>query len=169
MTIDTPPTSTAAPAAELLDVDWFDPRAVELRAAMDVEMGERYGDRSLADLGEEALTAFVIDPDDMIATVIAVVDGVPVGHAALRALGDEFELKRLITLEGYRGRGISRALIERIEAIARERGGTRVILQTGDRQPDAVRLYEWLGYEPIPIFAPYEPITFSRCFARSII
>jgi hypothetical protein len=37
---------------------------------------------------------------------------------------------------------------------------------TGDRQPDAVRLYEREGYTPIPIFPPYEELPFSRCFEK---
>jgi len=156
---------------QILAVDWADPRAVALRSAMDDEIMPRYADRFQdPDPESEAAraSAFAIDPDTMVVTLIATVDGVPAAHAALRMLGAEYELKRLVTLPEYRGRGLSKALIHAVEAAAADRGATRLILQTGDRQPEAVRLYEHLGYQSIPIYPPYEAISFSRCYERML-
>jgi GNAT superfamily N-acetyltransferase len=162
-------------------VDWADPRAVDLRRAMDEEIMPRYADRFDATSAVDTSTvdtstvdtstvdtAFAIDPDTMVLTLIATVDGVPAAHAALRMLGTEYELKRLVTLPEFRGRGLSRALITAVENAAAHRGARRLILQTGDRQPEAVRLYEHLGYRPIPIYPPYEAIWFSLCFERML-
>ena len=55
-----------------------------------------------------------------------------------------------------------------LERIAAERGAQRLILQTGDRQPEAVTLYERIGYTRIPIYAPYLEISFSQCFEKPI-
>ncbi|QYF73942.1 GNAT family N-acetyltransferase [Cryobacterium sp. PAMC25264] len=163
---------TVAPAlVQLHVVDWADPRAVGLRRAMDEEVGPRYADRfdnPSAETAAELAQAFAIDPDTMVLTLIATVDGVPAAHAALRMLGTEYELKRLVTLPEYRGRGLSKALIRAIESAAAERGARRLILQTGDRQPEAVRLYEHLGYSPIPIYPPYSAIWFSLCYERML-
>ncbi|MCU1689491.1 MAG: hypothetical protein JWN20_1419, partial [Jatrophihabitantaceae bacterium] len=93
-------------------------------------------------------------------------DGIPVGHAALRWLNGELELKRMFVAATHRGAGVSVALLKAIEEAAVRLGGKRIILQTGDRQPDAVRLYEKFGYTPIPIFAPYEALTYSLCFEK---
>ena len=49
---------------------------------------------------------------------------------------------------------------------ARERGATRVRLETGDRQPEAVRLYEGAGYRQIPNFGAYVDAQASLCFER---
>jgi len=152
-------------------VDWADPRAEALRAAMDDEIMPRYADRFTAPGTEAAAaldTAFAIDPATMVVTLIAAVDGVPAAHAALRMLGSEYELKRLVTLAGYRGRGVSKMLIQAVETEAAALGARRLILQTGDRQPEAVRLYEHLGYTPIPIYPPYESIWFSLCYERML-
>lgn len=152
-------------------VAWDDERAVRLRAAMDEEMDARYAsawedwDHEAA---ERALTAFTVDPADISATFLALIDGKPVGHAALRRLHGEWELKRVVTLPSHRGRGVSKRLITAVEDTARAEGASRLILQTGDRQPEAVRLYEWLGYEPIPIYSPYEVIPMSLCYARPL-
>ena len=157
---------------EIERVDWDDPRAVALRAAMDDEIGPRYA-ADVAEFDPDTLTAIssalAINPDDIVATLIATVDGVPVGHAALRRLGKEWELKRVVTLPAARGRGVSRALITEIERLVVEQGGTRLILQTGHRQPEAIRLYEWLGYRPIPVYPPYDAISFSHCYARDLV
>jgi len=165
----TAPTGTAPTGTvEVLSVAWTDPRAVGLRLAMDDEIMPRYADRfSEPDADADArATAFAIDPETMVLTLIATVDGVPAAHAALRMLAGEYELKRLVTLAGYRGRGLSRTLIEAGAAAAAARGARRLILQTGDRQPEAVGLYERLGYRPIPIYPPYEAIWFSLCYER---
>lgn len=157
------------PSITIESVAWDDPRAVALRAAMDEEMGARYAsawndwDPAAAEVAQRALT---LDPRDIRATFLAVVDGEAVGHAALRRLADEWELKRVVTLPSHRGHGISKSLIAEVEAAAVAEGATRLILQTGDRQPEAVRLYEWLGYTPIPIYPPYDVLPMSLCYAR---
>jgi GNAT superfamily N-acetyltransferase len=160
----------------ILPVDWADPRAVALRAAMDDEIMPRYQDRfGVADTdvdvdaAAERAAAFAIDSDTMVLTLIATVDGVPAAHAALRLLGTDYELKRLVTLPRFRGRGLSTALIRAVEAAAADRGARRLILQTGDRQPEAVSVYERLGYTPIPIYPPYETIWFSLCYERMLV
>ena len=39
----------------------------------------------------------------------------------------------------------------------------------GDRQPDAVRLYEKSGYTRIAIFPPYEAMPYSNCFEKVFV
>jgi len=54
-----------------------------------------------------------------------------------------------------------------VETEAASRGALRLILQTGSKQPDAVALYEKIGYTPIPIYEPYiEAIPHSFCFEK---
>lgn len=162
---------TVVSPVSIESVAWSDERAVRLRAAMDAEMDERYSSAWEdwdAAAAARAQAAFSVDPADIRATFLALVDGEPVGHAALRRLGEEWELKRVVTLASHRGQGVSRLLIAAVEDAARSEGAARLILQTGDRQPEAVRLYEWLGYEPIPIYPPYEVIPMSLCYARPL-
>ncbi|EID77318.1 acetyltransferase [Rhodococcus opacus RKJ300 = JCM 13270] len=89
-----------------------------------------------------------------------------VGHAALRWNGDDLELKRMFVTVEHRGTGVSTALLSTVEDSARKAGRPRLILQTGDRQPDAVRLYEKSGYSRIPNFSPYEILPFSNCYEK---
>ncbi|MEU7894956.1 hypothetical protein AB0B45_19125 [Nonomuraea sp. NPDC049152] len=60
------------------------------------------------------------------------------------------------------------ALLEAAEAAAARLGAERVVLQTGDRQPDAVRVYEREGYTPIPVYPPYHLVPNSRCYMKRV-
>jgi GNAT superfamily N-acetyltransferase len=150
----------------LIEVDWNDARATALRDAMDVEIQPRYAGRA-TDPGATA-QALAVNPEDIALTVLAVGPGNrPVGHAALRRLGSELEVKRVVVLPDARGHGLARKLMAYLEDFATATGARRLILQTGDRQPDAVALYQSIGYRPIPIYPPYtDAIPFSMCFEK---
>ncbi len=147
---------------QVVQVEWDDARAVAARARMDGEMSVVYADRTID------ATALVVDPSTVVWTGLAIVDGDVAGHAALRTLHGVVELKRLVVDPASRGRGVAAALLDAAHARARQLGHHRVLLQTGDRQPAAVRLYERAGYVPVPIYPPYESITFSRCMALDL-
>ncbi|MFT4228799.1 MAG: GNAT family N-acetyltransferase [Microbacterium sp.] len=153
-------------------VAWDDPRAARLRESMDAELSPRYADRFAEFESRQDVSAddFAVHAETIVATVLAVDDdGVPVGHAALRRLGDDLEVKRVFVDPAARGTGASRALMVELENIGRAAGASRLILQTGDRQPEAVALYTGIGYSPIPIFPPYTPYAFSLCFEKRLV
>jgi ribosomal protein S18 acetylase RimI-like enzyme len=52
----------------------------------------------------------------------------------------------LATAEGHEGRGVARALLTRAEAWARDRGLTRITLETGAANDRARRFYSSRGY-----------------------
>ncbi|WP_323749371.1 GNAT family N-acetyltransferase [Curtobacterium sp. VKM Ac-1393] len=154
-------------------VSWDDPRSVELRARMDDEMHERYGSSNGDEdpaITAERSRALSVDPSTVVTSVLALDEsGEPLGHIAIRRLGDEVELKRLIVLTAARGKGAATALLDECERIGRELGAPRLILQTGDKQPDAVALYEKTGWSPIPVYAPYAAtMPWSFCFEKAL-
>lgn len=80
--------------------------------------------------------------------LVAYREGEPVGCVALKRLDPQFaELKRLYVVPEERGSGIARALISRLEEIAREAGYSAIRLDTGIRQPGAQALFRSSGYE----------------------
>ena len=146
-----------------------DPRSVELRAAMDLEMDERYAEWSAALSPETAAAVWaVVAAHDEELDVVLALDDDPVGHAALRPFEDALEVKKVYVLPGARGRGISKLLMDELEAIARERGVRRLVLQTGPLQPEAVGLYESLGYQAIEPYGGYGVIPGVRCFEKHL-
>ena len=68
-----------------------------------------------------------------------------------------------------RGRGLGRALLETLEAEARSLGASRLVLETGTRQLQAVALYEAAGFRTIPLYGEYlsSPET-SLCLGKEL-
>jgi putative acetyltransferase len=87
------------------------------------------------------------------AFVVARLDGYPVGCGALRPLDNTtVEVKRMYTRAEYRRKGVAQVILAEIERLAIEFGYTSIKLQTGPSQPEAVALYERVGYYRIPRF-----------------
>ncbi|MFF2388139.1 GNAT family N-acetyltransferase [Agromyces sp. NPDC058104] len=99
-------------------------------------------------------------------------DGVAVGIAALvehESLGaGRGELKRMFVDESARGMGVAGGLLAAIEADARQRGLTELVLETGTLHHPAQALYAKHGYREIPLFGPYEGEQYSVCMAKSL-
>lgn len=56
------------------------------------------------------------------------------------------EVKRMYTRPTHRGKRIGAAMVDRIEALARQEGIARLVLETGDRHPAAWAVYESAGF-----------------------
>jgi len=95
-------------------------------------------------------------------------DGRLLGCAGWRPHGEDAELKRMFTVPAARGRGVARRILAAIEESARERGRKRVILETGDRQPEAIALYLRSGYERIEDFGYYKGEEGVLSYARTL-
>jgi ribosomal protein S18 acetylase RimI-like enzyme len=62
-------------------------------------------------------------------------------------------------------------VLQELEDIARRLGATRIVLETGPRQPEALALYRRAGFAEIPLFGDYlhspHP-ELSVCMAKSL-
>ena len=65
-----------------------------------------------------------------------------------------------------RGLGLGRRLLEALEVEARRLGYVAVVLETGDRQPEALGLYTSAGYACMPCYEPYASRALSLCFEK---
>lgn len=83
-------------------------------------------------------------------------------------LTGDAELKRMYVVEEARGLGLARRILAALEEDARTAGRTRMVLETGDRQPEAVALYTSSGYELSAKFGYYRHHEASLCFAKSL-
>ena len=87
------------------------------------------------------------------------------GIAALRDLHDETgEIKSMRTAPSFLRRGVAAALLEHIISVARERGMTRLSLETGsgDAFEPALELYRRRGFVEGEAFAQYEKSAFNQ-------
>ena len=60
-------------------------------------------------------------------------------------------------------------VLARLEEEARALGATRVVLETGMKQPEAMRLYETAGYERIEGFGHYCGQELSVSYGKGLL
>jgi GNAT superfamily N-acetyltransferase len=159
---------------EIRSVAYDHPDAVKLNDQVQLEYTERYGEQDLTPL-DPAMFApprglYLIAYDD---------EGFPVATGGWRAqqAGEEnyadgdAELKRMYVAPTARGLGLARRLLNLLEADARAVGRTRMVLETGTEQPEAIALYASAGYTPVPQsqrFGLYRNTDESRCFTKPL-
>ena len=81
---------------------------------------------------------------------VVYVDNLPAGCIAYRTKTDGVgEVKRLFIRNEYRGKGISKELLNLLEKHAREQGCTKLFLDTRITLEPAVSLYRAVGFEII--------------------
>jgi putative acetyltransferase len=91
------------------------------------------------------------------------------GCGAIKHLDDGHgELKSMRAAPAYRGKGVGRAILDRLLAEARARGYARVSLETGRPDPfhAAQALYRANGFVECPPFGDYVSDDFSMCMTR---
>jgi putative acetyltransferase len=95
--------------------------------------------------------------------------GVAVGCGAIRRISPTTgEVKRMFVAPAARGRGVGGRILAALEQWASSAGITRLVLEAGDRQREAIRLYERAGFIAIPCFGEYADAVLSRCFEKII-
>lgn len=67
-----------------------------------------------------------------------------------------------------RGRGVASAILCALEKWAGTRGYRVARLETGLRQPGAIRLYERAGYFPIPRYGHHAGDPLTVCFEKPL-
>ncbi|NIA55392.1 GNAT family N-acetyltransferase [Massilia sp. TW-1] len=92
---------------------------------------------------------------DVLFLVARDIDGGAVGCAALVNKQHYGEVKRMFVDERKRGLGTGRKLLEHLVMFARMSGLSVLRLETGIHQPEAIGLYERLGFERCEPFGDY--------------
>ncbi|MGW3622197.1 GNAT family N-acetyltransferase [Streptomyces sp. NPDC000880] len=148
------------------------PDAVKLNDQVQLEYAERYGDEGdVTPLGPSMFLPprglYLLAYDDQ---------GRPVATGGWRSqdanpegyLDGDAELKRMYVVPESRGLGLARRILAALEDDARAAGRTRMVLETGIMQPEAIGLYTSAGYLPCSKFGHYREYENSRCFAKPL-
>lgn len=107
---------------------------------------------------------------DAIKHVIVAYDGqTPQGCGAIKEYEPgTMEVKRMFVQSQQRGRGVASAILHELEAWAKEMGYTKCILETGQKQFEAVALYHKNGYLVTPNYGQYAAVADSICFEKKL-
>jgi len=107
---------------------------------------------------------------DLAHVVLLYENQTPIGCGAFKALATaSAEIKRMFVKPEARGRGMASMILAELEAWAREEQMTSLVLETGQKQHEAIALYLKLGYQPIENYGPYVGHQNSRCFRKALL
>ena len=147
---------------ETIRTNSSNPDFVLLVEALDADLAERDGE----DHGYYAQFNAI----DAIQHVIVLYEGEKaVSCGAMKAFEENaMEIKRMYTLPAHRGKGFAGKILKELETWALELGIRTTVLETGKRQPEAIRLYEKHGYEQTPNYGQYIGVDNSVCFRKAL-
>ena len=134
----------------------------ELVALLDADLAVRDG-------AEHAFYAQFNKVDAIQQVVVAYENDAAVGCGAFKPYENATaEIKRMFVREDVRGRGIAGEILAELEAWAKELDYTECILETGVKQPEAIRLYQKSGYEKMTSYGQYLNVANSVCMRKPI-
>jgi GNAT superfamily N-acetyltransferase len=157
---------------------------------MNAETGAMYAEFTAQRTLEQVAAiddALSVDPATIVHTIIALDDGVALGHAALRpistgsmngaagsmnvstgSMNGVLEVKKVFVAPQARGRGLAKVMLAELEDYAGAHGVASLVLQTGPLQVEAIGLYLKLGYVPIGKFGKYDAIPGALCYEKTL-
>lgn len=151
------------------------PDAVKLNDEVQLEYAQRYQDEGETEGDVTPLDATMFAPPRGLYLLAYDDADRPVASGGWRsqdANGEGYadgdaELKRMYVIPEARGLGLARRILAALEDDARAAGRTRMVLETGTKQPEAITLYTSSGYAPCAQkFGHYRTYENSRCFAK---
>ncbi len=101
--------------------------------------------------------------------LVARFDGIAVGCGAVKFVSADYaEVKRMYVPPQWRGRGVAQALLRHLERLSQQNGFRILRLETGIHQPEAVRLYEGMGFSRCEPFGEYAEDGVSLCYEKHL-
>ena len=97
-------------------------------------------------------------------------DGELLGSIALLEIASgHAEIKRMFVRAEARGYGLGRRLLNALEDVARHRSITRMSLETGIKETEAIGLYRASGYQDCPPFGDYKDDPLSIFMTKRLL
>jgi GNAT superfamily N-acetyltransferase len=151
-----------------VSIETADPQGREatlLLREMRAEALLRYGDTM--DASAPPVTNEPLAPRSVF--LIVRLEGKPVGCAALRpVVAGAAEVRRMYVAPSVRRRGIARRLLAELEGRAADFDYAFLRLETGNRQPEAIALYESYGFRRIAPYGCHVDDPLSICFEKRV-
>ena len=101
--------------------------------------------------------------------VVAYHNEFPVACGAIKPFSEKAaEIKRMFVHPDYRKEGIAVKILTQLEIWAAELGFKECVLETGKKQPEAIALYQKVGYMIIPNYGQYIGVNNSVCMTKPL-
>jgi putative acetyltransferase len=138
------------------------PEITALIKALHKDLELRYGKGTIEDFVEENKSMLIFyaveDEHNLI-----------VGCGALKHFADNAaEVKRMYVKDEFRGKGISKIILKKLEEKAVQLNYSRIVLETGLKQPEAMKLYEKFGYTAIKSYGRHKDDPDSVCYEKRL-
>ncbi len=139
------------------------PDFIKLVALLDRELAIRDG-------ADHAFYAQFNKIDPIRNAVVAYQNGEPAACGAFKEYeANMVEIKRMFVQPEHRGKGIAGLVLQELESWATELQYHACVLETGLKQPEAIRLYQKSGYHLIPNYGQYAGVENSVCMKKKIL
>ena len=144
-------TETTCPVLDIRVVPYDHGDATLLIGELQRVYAERYGVHDVSPTDPAEFRA----PQGLFAVAYDA-SGAPVATGGWRMLGEgRAEVRRMYVRASARGQGHARRVLGWLEQTARTAGCSRMVLETGTPQPEAIALYRSSGYTEIDPFGYY--------------
>ena len=95
-------------------------------------------------------------------------NGLTAGCGGVKLYRNFGEIKRMYVRPEFRGKGLSKQMLKHLEEYTLQHGVHVIRLETGVNQPEALALYEGMGYNRIPPFEPYPDAPLSVFYEKRL-
>lgn len=124
---------------------------------------------AIRDGGDHAFYSQFNKVDSIKEVIVAYLDQTPVACGAIKYFSETAaEVKRMFVHPDYRKKGIAAKIVTELETWAAELGFSDCVLETGKKQPEAIALYQKLGYQITPNYGQYVGVGNSICMAKAL-
>ena len=138
------------------------PNFIDLVAALDVSLWSRYPKLKTNYWGNNIIE---FNPN----VIIVHLDGKAVACGCFKKYDkNTIELKRMFVSPEARGLGLAKQIIQELELWAHELGFSFSVLETLDKQNQAIGLYQKVGYTIVDNYEPYVGLENSICMKKQI-
>jgi GNAT superfamily N-acetyltransferase len=140
------------------------PHAIQLIAELDTHLNQQ-------PYTPESRHAFSVDRlvREGVVFFVARLGGDLAACGGLKLFGNEYgEVKRMFVRPAYRGRGLGKAILNRLEAYALAQQIRSLRLETGIYQREAIGLYERWGFKRRSPFGEYKEDPLSVYFEKPL-
>jgi GNAT superfamily N-acetyltransferase len=133
-----------------------------LVAALDKSLWESYPENNENYWGNNVLE---LNPN----VVVIYLENVPVACGCFKKQEKKtIEIKRMFVSPDARGLGLAKRILQELELWARALGYTFSVLETLNKQQEAIGLYQKVGYEIVDNYEPYVGLENSICMRKQI-